>query len=219
MYLNQQLSGGSPAFAGLRAVHLMWACRGGASFQCWAGEELQRIKAGPHGDKFHLHLYDTSAGAGSGKLFVPAAGGSGAVQPLALTPSPLHHGLGQQMEPMGASRPVPPPPPRPAAGISGNDACPPSPPAASGPAGQSSASSPLSILSGRPNLLALMEQLNCSAASLVPAQLPTSHVAHMTGCRAHSVAVLACGPAPLLAQAQELALARSFHWHKETFAF
>lgn len=29
LYLHQQLSGGNPAFAGLRAVHLLWPYRGG----------------------------------------------------------------------------------------------------------------------------------------------------------------------------------------------
>jgi ferredoxin-NADP reductase len=88
---------------------------------------------------------------------------------------------------------------------------PPFPPVLASPAS-------LPILPGRPNF----HRLFSNALAEVGADQPTLN-AHDSSwsseSRAAQVAVLACGPAPMVAQVQEEAQRMRMHFHKETFAF
>jgi hypothetical protein len=202
-------------------VHLVWVCRGGGAFSGWAGDALRRVKSGPHAGKFHLHLFDTAAAAA---VAADSAGGANGKQPALISagplPSPPAGGIfspSQQAHsdrtPAAAAYPqlnanAEAPPPTPQAEVAEAAAAPslPTPP------------QPLHIQPGRPDLASLMESLSAAAAAVPLAQLPPHHAVRQSGARGHSVALLACGPAPLVAVAQREAAARGFHCHKETFA-
>lgn len=221
LYLNDRVSSGDSAFCGLRAVHLMWACRGAGAFSGWAGDALRQVKSGPHADKFHLHLFDTAAAA--------AAGGRGAnhKQPALISAAPLPSPpnaadiFSPSQQAHGDRAPAPASAPAAYPQMDSNDAV--LPPVAQSDAAGTAPPPPmpqadLPIQPGRPNLAELMESVASFAAATSLDELPPHHAARQSGVRAHGVALLACGPAPLVADAQREAAARGFHFHKETFA-
>ena len=205
-------------------MHLVWVCRGGGAFSGWAGDALRRVKSGPHAEKFHLHLFDTAAAA---VIAADSAGGVNGKQPALISagslPSSPVEGIflpSQQAHsdraPVAAAYPqVNPdaeaPPPTPQAEVAEAAAAPsPSPPPPQ-----------LHIQPGRPDLAALMDSLSAATAAVPLAQLPPHHAARQSGARGqsdqsgHGVALLACGPAPLVAAAQREAAVRGFHCHKK----
>ena len=72
---------------------------------------------------------------------------------------------------------------------------------------------------GRPDIAGLFSGFASDAAEVDLTSLPAHHVAAKTHRKPHTVAVLACGPAGLVASAQSAARTHGFHFHKETFVF
>ena len=75
------------------------------------------------------------------------------------------------------------------------------------------------VQSGRISLSNVFFGLLKDSHNLSLSDLPETHVARLSGVKSRSVAVMACGPEPMVAEAQQQAANCGFYFHKETFAF
>ena len=187
-------------------VHLIWTSRVAASFTLWAGTLLRRIHEGKCVPKFHLHLYTTAATAAarSGLRDRPASGGRrsrGAMDVRPMPPPPQRRQYQQHQEEDDDDVALGLP-------LSSTDL-------------EAAPQVPWKpkLTAGRPNLPALFADLAHEARQVDLASLPSHHAAVISREFGHTVAVLACGPASLVAQAQSAARAHNFHFHKEVFTF
>jgi len=227
-------------FPHLRKVHFVWVNRDRVPFDTWNPELLKRAHA--QADLVKLHLFATGEKAEKAPpKDAAAAAAAAAAAPHA--PHGPHAAASTEIvsapsaaPPARPPRPVPPPRPvvevadvrvdvelthNPAhASASVTPATSPQPTATRGssaPACVSPSVHGFPILPGRPPFGRLFSGwlsavgTDCPSASVEASWSADSRGAH--------IAVLACGPAPMVAQVQEEAQKERVHFHKETFAF
>jgi len=176
----------------LRRVVFIWVNRDRVPFDTWAPELLNQVATDPSG-KFSLHLFATSESSKSMPKFSASRADDDRV-------AQLDHVHVEAVAPASPLARSPPPPPLPLA----PSVLPPAP--------------TCTVHPGRPNFHRLFSDVLAGVGVDQPTLNAYDH-SWSNDSRAAHVAVLACGPTPMVEQVQDEAQRMRMHFHKETFAF